>query len=232
MVEFARRPVEPSRDTATHEAASEFKGRLRFGYLKLASLDIVNQGEALLLSDLNMGLDTSWEQNWSESMSSEFRFGLNRINIMQNADLSVGNASGTYSELEGALFWNMGRKWELGISVGLGQNIFCRSVNGDDVQLEKIFLPAVSLELKKTWSFSNRLSLGLGLRGGVLLSSATDNYRTQVGGSYSAQIEIGHQLKFMHLLGTGFVRSLTYDSDIATQRVLETGLSMGIGLPF
>jgi hypothetical protein len=202
----------------------------------LSSRDRSSGATSNLTSQVNLGANLAYRQEWTPDFSTFLGLRLGYISLNQIADNTktlTGGSAFLDSVAIGMRFGDPAHSsFFLEADVSDTKELFERAVSTNSVTIDAISTPELHLEPGFRLFAKRPLILGVSFPLGIEAPASTNSYTTQLGESYGIKFflieDLGHEIQMTTSAGY-FMRN--QNTSITTQTQSDLGFSLGFSFP-
>jgi hypothetical protein len=205
-----------------------------FSFFRINAIDKASGAQATLLSNLNVGAQLNWKQNWSDSFQTALSLHTLSTSAAAPDPKNLSPSSQEVSGFDlGTSFALNTRVW-LDFTLGDNQELLARSMNTTTITLDRLFVPQATAGIHFTLVQSGAFSVGAGGSAGYLFQTTSPNGYTMLGGmAYTGQLGLTERLgnpsdSWGDLVGRVFYDSQTQNTSFTYQTRQDLGVMLGI----
>jgi len=196
---------------------SEFGLGIAPSFLRIDSVDAVTYAPATFLSNLNLGVNAKWVQDWSPKFSTEFLFTMLNATMTSVSNRQINDPTFSLLGFGIGAHSNLSDAFKIGGYLRSQQQIFIRSTSLTVTTLDQIAVPQADAEGVWRVAEINPLSFDLVGRGSYYFPSTTDFYGIKPGWGYLLKGQLTQEFEKMRVQG-GIGYQMQYqNTSIASQ---------------
>ncbi len=228
--------IESAKTSKKFERFSKLSVGSLFYFSRIDGRDKSNQSKATIVSNLNYGINLTWQQYLTERISLFQTLGLRKESYTNDSDTNspLKNADLNLAQFGIGANYMFANHTSLFSSLSLSQEVYYKAISDSTpgVKLEAAAIPRFDVGISTEIFNLDPFKVNACFKGMYYLPTDQGLYKTKATTGHQARLEMTQQFKKMHASWGVFYQKQDMDSSILKADKKETGIELSLSWRF